>query len=176
MECPMRKLIVPALFTLVIGSAAASDDGKAKDTKPAEAATAGHRPEGKWEGGREATSSTLKLTLEKGRFSWLLLNTSNNSVLLEGDYSVTKDSMVFGVITKVTTYSMPAKEKAGLPEEDDTFSFRFRVDDDELNIKALRGKGFDLLQSGVGRYRKKTEPAPRIPQIKMVDKPKRKGR
>ena len=68
-------------------------------------------------------------------------------------------------MTKVTLSSLE-KEKAQLPDEDDTFCFRFRVDDDKLNIKNLKGKGFELLKNAAGRYKKQLELKPSKPQTK----------
>ena len=50
----------------------------------------------------------------------------------------------------------------GLPSEDDTFSFRYRLDDDELNVKGIRGKGMEVLfPKAQGRYNKEADLTPK---------------
>ena len=53
-----------------------------------------------------------------------------------------------------------------MPEVDDTFSFRFRVDDDELSVRNVKGKGFEQLKNAAGRYKKKPEPEAKSPKDK----------
>jgi hypothetical protein len=122
-------------------------------------------PTGTWElkASSGGTSIESTLTMKDGRFRWSLPSRWKGtrekgqtvSVTLEGDYSVTKDSIVYGIVTKVTLVHSGTDTPTGFPEEEDTFCFRFRVDEDELNVKALKGKGFEELKGATGRYKKK---------------------
>jgi RNA polymerase sigma factor (sigma-70 family) len=80
------------------------------------------------------------------------------------DYSVTKDSDLFGVFTDIEA---PDDEEDGLEAEEyleQPFSFRYRVDDDVLVIKDIKFAGMDLEDKGnkddvllilQGRYKRK---------------------
>jgi hypothetical protein len=88
--------------------------------------------------------------------TWTIRLASNSVVTFQADYALTKDFLLYGVITKIEhSNHLAIKDKEKLPEEDDTFSFRFRVDDgDELAIRSLKGKGFEQLKKAVGRYKR----------------------
>jgi hypothetical protein len=160
----MRTAIATAVLALATASQAA--DKQAND------------PQGSWE--RKASSgppatTERSLTMKDGRFRWYFPDLwkgtrekgTTVSVTLEGDYSVTKDSIVYGIVTKVTlTHSGGTPKPTGFPEEDDTFSFRFRVDDNEMNIRGLKGKGFEELKTGEGRYWRKPTPEKTKPKGK----------
>jgi hypothetical protein len=113
-----------------------------------------NRPDGEW------SCRTTELKAREGRLTWKI-TVSSSTITLTADYSVTKDSMCYGIITKIEYEGLQGdkddKLKDKLPEVDDTFSFRFRVDDDEMNIRNLKGKGFDQLKNAAGRYKKKPE-------------------
>jgi hypothetical protein len=102
-----------------------------------------NRPDGHW------LLRGNELRARDGRMTWR----SPVGFTLTADYSVTKDSMCYGIVTKTEYHLLlDPKLKEKLPEVDDTFSFRFRVDDDEMNVRDLKGKGFDQLKNAVGRY------------------------
>jgi hypothetical protein len=66
--------------------------------------------------------------------------------------------IAYGIITRIDDGTTGVTLKENLPEEDDTFSIRFRVDDDLLTVKELKGKGFeDLKRAAQGRYRRRGE-------------------
>jgi len=72
---------------------------------------------------------------------------------------VTKHGLVCGSATKVApSHAGGTQTPRGFPEEEDTFCFRFRVDDDEMNVKGLKGKGFDELKGAAGRYKRRPGP------------------
>jgi opacity protein-like surface antigen len=152
----MRTAIATALLALATASQAGENQK--------------NDPQGTWAGSVSGMYAS-KLTMKAGRFRWSLTNEGkgeNVSVTLEGDYSVTKDSVVYGIVTKVTLVHSGTDTPKGFPEEEDTFSFRFRVDDDELNVKGLKGKGFEDLKRAAGRYKK--QPAPKEEGTKDKEK------
>lgn len=91
---------------------------------------------------------------------------SSPVTLIEADYSITKDGILYGIVTRI---DKPESMKDG-PEEEDTFSMRFRVDDDVLNVKEIKGKGFESpgLKRFLGRFKKSSEP----PKVIIQDKKK----
>jgi hypothetical protein len=105
-------------------------------------------PEGEW------ALAECKLKVANGRLTWTIPLSGGSSVQLQADYSTTKDSLVYGIVTKIDyPKEIEAKMKEKLPDVDDTFSFRFRVDEGEMNVRDLKGKGFDQLKNAAGRYR-----------------------
>jgi hypothetical protein len=111
-----------------------------------------NRPEGEW------TLGECKLKAMNGRLTWTIPLSGGSSVHLQADYSTTKDGLVYGIITKVEyPKDVEDKLKEKLPDVDDTFSFRFRVDEGEMNIRYLKGKGFEQLKVAAGRYKSKPE-------------------
>jgi hypothetical protein len=107
---------------------------------------AANSPVGVWrkEDSRIA-EATLTITVDK--LVW-----KDSGVHVEADCSLTRDSLLFGVITKIAGQSF---QKG--PGEDDTFLFRFRADADELNVRSLKGIESDKLGRMVGRYSKVAE-------------------
>jgi hypothetical protein len=71
---------------------------------------------------------------------------------VEADYGVTRDSMLFGIITKISGRSF-----VNGPGEDDTFSFRFRTDPDELNVHTIRGLATGSFKRMAGRHTKASD-------------------
>jgi hypothetical protein len=93
---------------------------------------------------------------------------------IEADYSVNKESLLYGVVTSSDT-QLPEGAKAlplGVtwPEEDQLFSFRFRVDGDTLTVKDVRFPGLpkdaaqELADTFGGRYGV-APPAASVPQV-----------
>ena len=117
------KMIVAVLVILVAGDVLAADPPKP--------------PVGKWAANGHNSSSTLDL--KEGRLTWDLGSGLAN-LTIHADYSVTKDGVLYAVITKVETNVAENK-----PVKDDTFSFRFMVDGDDLNVKDIKGKPFDAI-------------------------------
>jgi hypothetical protein len=145
-EClPMRRfLVVLVLLVPLLLAARLPYSDKFREVSP-------NRPDGHW------LLRGNELQARDGRMTWKI-PVVFTAVTLTADYSVTKDSMCYGIVTKTEYDSvMDAKLKEKLPEVDDTFSFRFRVDDDEMNIRDLRGKGFDQFKNAAGRYKQKPD-------------------
>jgi hypothetical protein len=111
------------------------------------------RPQGVWVLGPSGT----QLNFRNGRLTWMISH-QGSSITFDADYSITKDSMLYGIITKTTYPRGIDKEK--LPAEDDTFSFRMRIDDNEMNVRNVRGKGFDQFRDIEGRYVKRQDVQP----------------
>lgn len=105
-----RVAILVACLSLCAASAAMSDE-----PKPIEIT----KPVGNWEN---------RLDIKQDRLVWKI-----NYLTVKADYAITKDSILYGVVTEVTGKSKEI-------EEGDTFSFRFRVDDDTMNLKELKGR------------------------------------
>src|SRR5262245_6995837 len=140
----MAKIL--AIAALPLALLAASSPAQPRDD---------NRPDGHWHtaitGEKPTPDAELKLT--NGRFRWGV-KVGSGSVSLEGDYAVTKDCVVFGLVTKVEPTDLMEDMRGNLPAEGDTFSFRFRIDDDEMNVKDLRGKGFETLaKAAQARYK-----------------------
>jgi RNA polymerase sigma factor (sigma-70 family) len=121
------------------------------------------RPLGHWE--REVGPYHVSLRIEADRLFGTFIGTDNNekiTVAIESDYSVTKDSVLYGIVTGV---EMPGNAEVELKANeflDQPFSVHFRMDDNTLtlkNLKHLLGNGngksgeLDVLQ---GRYKKKS--------------------
>jgi len=98
------------------------------------------------------------------------------TVMVEADYAVTRDSVLFGALTGVEIPSDPEAEVEGSAMIDHAFSLRYRLDGDVLTIKDVK---FDLVKDNggdfkpallIGRYKRKTackeepvqEPRPRV--------------
>lgn len=125
----MRRLLLVSTAVCMTISGAGFSDEKPKQL--------GNSPVGVWkkiEVPNRAGRTELTITTDK--LTWI---DSGNRV--EADYSVTKDSILFAIITKIAVI----QPTNGPPNEDDTFSFRFRADEGELNIRALKGLGVEQL-------------------------------
>ena len=95
-----------------------------------------------------------ELRVKDGRMSWVIcLPKARSPVKIDAEFSVTREGVVYGIITRIDYGSMESSLKETLPEEEDTFSFRVRRDDGLLTVKELRGKGFEELKKAAqGRY------------------------
>ena len=58
---------------------------------------------------------------------------NGETIKAEGDYGITKDGRIFGILNKVT------KSGGDGPNEGDLFSFKVKVSDNKLTIDDLRG-------------------------------------
>jgi hypothetical protein len=134
----MRTLLLAsALIALNISLA-----GSPQSSQPAV-----NSPVGIWrkvEAPGRVAPATLTITNDKFSFS-------DGADRLEADYGLTRDSILFGIITKIS-----GRTFVNGPGEDDTFSFRFRADADELNVRGIKGVASDSLARIVGRYTKGT--------------------
>ncbi len=149
----MRALLfASALIALSIPLA-----GSSQNPQPS-----GNSPIGTWkktEMPAPSHSGTLTITAEK--LIWV-----DGTNRLEADYGLTRDSMLFGIITKISGQTF-----LNGPGEDDTFSFRFRADSDELNVRGIKGLASANLARIVGRYTKVTDEraeTPRKASIKAI--------
>jgi hypothetical protein len=84
------------------------------------------------------------------------------TVMVEADYGVTRDSVLFGALTGVEIPSDPEAEVEASTMIDHAFSLRYRLDGDVLTIKDVK---FDLVKDNggdfkpallIGRYKRKT--------------------
>jgi hypothetical protein len=98
-----------------------------------------------------ADAPDSELQMEDGRLKVRIQFPKRGSfVQIEARYGVTAEGVVYGVITRIDFSPTATKQ---LPEEDDTFSFRFRADAKRLLVREFRGHGFDELKKVVqGRY------------------------
>jgi RNA polymerase sigma factor (sigma-70 family) len=111
------------------------------------------RPAGDWErtaGPLQATlhfgpdhvSGTIDLTLENQRLT----------IAIDADYSVTKDHVLYGILTGVELQGLPRAEAKELSEAeflttqmlDQPFSLHYRLDDSVLTLKDVRFGSFNL--------------------------------
>jgi hypothetical protein len=100
-------------------------------------------PIGSWVKIETGHSSAASLTITEDKLTW-----ADGGDLMEADFSTTKDSILFGIVTKASGRGL-----AKGPAEDDTFSFRYRADADELNVRGLKGFGTEGLSRMAGRYK-----------------------
>jgi hypothetical protein len=113
----------------------------------------GERLIGVWVlGADQAGEPDAELRVRGGTLTWVLrLRRGGSPVRIDAEYGTTKEGVVYGVVTRIDHGHVEEK----LPEEDDTFSFRFRIGDETLTVKDLKGKGFDdLKRAAQGRYRR----------------------
>lgn len=108
-------LVVLVLSTLVLNAA----DPKAK------------KPTGKWV--REVGDAKVSFDIHKEKLHFSM-NVEGQSMKVDATYEVDKENVIKGKITKI--------EKKGLeggPNEGDTFSFKFKVEDGTLTVSEVRG-------------------------------------
>ena len=86
-------------------------------------------PVGSWVKIEASRTKPTSLTITEDKLTWV-----DGTDLMEADYSTTKDSILYGIVTKIGGQGL-----AKGPAEDDTFSFRYRADADELNVRGLKG-------------------------------------
>lgn len=98
--------------------------------------------------------ATLTITAEK--LVWV-----DGTNRLKADYGVTRDSMLFGIITKISGQTF-----VNGPGEDDPFAFHFRADSDELNVRGIKGVASANLARISGRHTKGTDERAETPTRK----------
>lgn len=135
------------------------------------------RPVGTWTRDVAEENVTIRLTVkfEEDRLTIRAVETSgreSTETVLDADYSITRDSVAFGVITGYDTTSREAGEDE---YTDQPFSFRFRVDNGVLTVKDLRmpgakGGAGGLMELMAGRYATEGagEKAPAVAKPKPV--------
>lgn len=154
----MRNLILASVATFVGIAGLDSPDDKTKQQT--------NSPIGIWlKADASSRAGRTELTITPDKLTW-----TDNGDRLEADYGVTKDSILFGIITKIVVRST---SPGGFPNEDDTFSFRFRADEGEMNVRALKGLGIDRLAAIAGRYKKSGPSADGGAEANTQDLPKR---
>jgi hypothetical protein len=120
----LTGVIAVALF----GLAAAPVAAQKKDTAA--------KPLGTWTRTVDQFSITFDIQAEGMK---ILLKADNNSMTVHVDYSVTKDGgILFGRMAKI--------ERMGIdegPAEGDLFSFKFKVNGDEMTVEDLQGRAND---------------------------------
>lgn len=81
----------------------------------------------------------------------IVINTSGAELTSTSDYGVTKDGVLFGVMTKVDAKGIDNPPEVGFP-----FSFKVERKDDELTVSELRGTDSDVAKRLMeGKYKKK---------------------
>lgn len=154
----MRNLILASVVAFVGVAGIDSPDEKTKQQT--------NSPIGTWlKIDTPSRAGRTELTITPDKLTW-----TDGADRLEADYSVTKDSILFGIITKI---AVRAKANEAIPNEDDTFSFRFRADEGEMNVRALKGVGFVNLAAIAGRYKKSVPSADGGAEANTQDLPKR---
>lgn len=129
-----------------------------------------NRPLGTWE--KEVGPYHFTLRIEADRLYATYVGADKEkkfNIALDADYSVTKDNVLYGVITGTDLegddFAKESRELAQLPDQ--PFSFRYRVDGNVLTVKVLYlglefEKGDKAQADGtimlLGRWKKKTEP------------------
>src|SRR5262249_15077327 len=111
------------------------------------------KPLGKWE--RKAGKTTWTLLFEDGRLH--VSASGADSVVVHADYSVTRDGVVYGVIT-----SVESDEDVSRWEEvhDQPFSFRFRIEEGALIVGHFRGEKNEHELEGRSRLVQPATPRP----------------
>lgn len=129
------------------------------------------RPIGTWE--RVVSKGTITLRFEADRLCISGTERPSGEVTtIDAEYSVTKDSVIYGIVFGTTSEDSAANDKLlDLP-----FSFRFRIYENVLTIKGVKGFGDDVANKMVGRYNRagnengppsaKAPPAPAADGIK----------
>jgi hypothetical protein len=100
-----------------------------------------------------AETPACELRFRDGKMTWRFPK-GGSTARIEAEYGTTKDHIVYGIITIVDSGATGAKAKEALPEEGDTFCFRFRVEDGLLTVKEVKGKGLEELKA---QYRRTGE-------------------
>jgi len=130
-----------------------------------------NRPLGSWE--RDVGSYHLTMRIEENRIYGTYSGVEKDAkftVVLDADYSVTKDNVLYGVLTggdvegegdKATKDEIAEWARGITSLIDCPFSFRYRVDDNVLVVKDLKFGGIDVHNKGMddlvllqGRWKK----------------------
>jgi hypothetical protein len=122
-----RRLIMALGIVVLLGSvllAAEDEKGKAK------------KPVGTWKRTVGDNSVTFEIQADTLKCT---IGLSGNSIEVEADYSVSKDGVLFGRISKVTK-----KGTDGGPSEGDLFSFKVAVDKDTMTTSELKSSAGDV--------------------------------
>ncbi|HUR53781.1 MAG TPA: hypothetical protein VMZ71_06600, partial [Gemmataceae bacterium] len=105
------------------------------------------RPVGTWTREVADADATHRVTakFEDDRLTIRFTQTDGKETVetvLDADYSITRDSVVFGVVTGFDTTATAGANAANRDElTDQPFSFRFRVDNGVLTVKDIRMPG-----------------------------------
>jgi hypothetical protein len=142
----LKTLAIAAWLVLPFGSSTSGQGEKAS-----------RAPVGKWTQVAADGVHDLNLTQDKLVWTWRP-NEKGDTVRMEAAFHVTQDSFLFAFITFIE-----GKVKGG-PEEEVTFAFRFRFDDEHLTVKDIKGHGFDhpMFKSFAGRYERTMETHPSL--------------
>jgi hypothetical protein len=116
------------------------------------------RPLGKWE--RKVGKNQVTLVIEENRLHVTV--TGEKACTMHADYGMTKDQIVYGVITSIEATD---EDDSGAEKEmlDAPFSCRFRLDEGALIVRDLKcGAGGDMKESlWGGRFRAVAPPPAR---------------
>jgi hypothetical protein len=127
-----------AVCLVLAGGLALADDAK-KETK---------KPVGVWK--RTAGDATITFDIKADGAKVTIAN-GGNTIEVDCDYGLTKDSVLFGRINKVTK-----KGTDDGPSEGDLFSFKFGIADDVLTLSELKAPqdSAEVKQLIEGEYKK----------------------
>ncbi len=167
----LSKLQTGAGVVLVVGALgmglslwsarpAAADAGPGpQPPPPPAAASAAQRPVGVWQ--REVGPFQFQVRIEADRLYASFVNTDKDERLhinLEADYSVTRDYVLYGVITGIEQPDDPEEETEQNQTLDHPFSLRYRIDGDVLTVKDVKFGAWRSddkeLKLIAGRYRR----------------------
>jgi RNA polymerase sigma factor (sigma-70 family) len=143
------------------------------DTRDVPRAAEAPRPVGVWERklvGKDGISTTLTLRIDADRIRLTQTITGKEggmTGMVEGDYSVSRDYVLYGFVTGIDIPPEVAGNDTGKLQGsvlDQPFAFRYRVEADALTIRDIRLGGvkdsdLDEVQLLAGRYKKKATAA-----------------
>ena len=89
-------------------------------------------PDGEW----QSNAHPEAIITTKG--NTITFSDLGENIIVEGEYSVTKDNIAYGVVTSAKLDIGEDKLEMVVRMVDETFSFRYRVDGDRLIIKDLK--------------------------------------
>jgi outer membrane lipoprotein SlyB len=135
---PKTGAVVGPIGGGVVGSLVGADADK-----PAQKGFTVTKPVGVWE--REVkvgeTKHSLRLTVTGDRLR-LRVETEYGVARLDADYSINKESVLFGVIDTFEVTQAKSPDPSALSNlSGQPFAVRFRVDGDELTLKEFKGLG-----------------------------------
>jgi hypothetical protein len=140
----MRWFIPVLLGLVVFAGPSAADNPRG---------TAANIPYGSWMRSTKAFTVTLHLQAERMQIELVAKHGKkfDPKLTIHADYGVTRDNILFAIVTSTEgpENSTLAKEVLSVLRLDETFRFRFRVDDCALTVKEVKfARGEDTLLQG----------------------------
>jgi hypothetical protein len=125
----MPRFVLLALLTGLLFAAAPLAQADEKDKPKAKAIK---KPIGAWT--REAGNVTVTFKVTADEFTILVKDGDGNTMEAVAAYSVTKDGVLFGCMTKVTKKGIDTPTEKG-----DLFSIAFSFNEKEVTVSDLKG-------------------------------------